>query len=122
MGEETCKGRDQQGLKLMKLWTWREEGPGPAAWVGDGRQCLRYDPRKQERKQVWKGWWGVEIQHTVPPNRDTPQTFQACSRWGQTSAPPLSFTRVQRSCEDQPSWGKAEARGTAELQESLSLP
>ena len=74
-GRGNMQREKSTGPEIDELWTWREEGPGPAAWVGDGRQRLRYRPRKQERKQVWQGWWGVKIQHTVPPNRDTPQTF-----------------------------------------------
>lgn len=74
MGQETSKGRINRP-ETDELWVWRAEGPGLAAWVGDGRQYLLYDPRKQERKQVWRGWWQVKIQNTVPPGGGVSQTF-----------------------------------------------
>lgn len=55
-GQETSR-EDQQGLETDELWMRRGRGIRAGCLSGRRRECFLYDPRKQERQQVWRGRW-----------------------------------------------------------------
>lgn len=75
MGEETCKGRNQQGLKLTSCRTWRDRGTWAGCLGGRREAAPSLRSKKTGEEAGLEGMVGSRDTTRVSPNRDTPQTF-----------------------------------------------